>query len=146
VLEVEEKLDKTGTKVRQIMINKGLAQYQQVNTQSAVEGASPHRLIQMLMEGALQRLAEAKGAIQRNKANVKGEAIGKAISIVSGLRDALNIEVGGEMAQNLDDLYDYMQRQLLQSNLKDDENIIEEVIGLIRTIKSGWDAITHESE
>jgi flagellar secretion chaperone FliS len=128
------------------MINKGLAQYQQVNTQSAVEGASPHRLIQMLMEGALQRLAEAKGAIQRNKVNVKGEAIGKAISIVSGLRDALNIEVGGEMAQNLDDLYDYMQRQLLQSNLKDDENIIEEVIDLIKTIKSGWDAITHEGD
>ena len=126
------------------MLNKGLAQYQQVNTGSGVEDASPHRLIQMLMEGVLQRLAEAKGAIQRNSAGDKGEAIGKAVTIVSGLRNSLNKEVGGEMATNLDDLYDYMQRRLLEANIASSEEIIDEVMALMRTIKSGWDGIEEE--
>ncbi len=127
-----------------MMLNKGLAQYQQVNTQCGVEGASPHRLIQMLMEGVLQRLAEAKGAMQRRLVAEKGEAIGKAITILSGLNDSLNKDVGGEMAANLDDLYDYMQRRLLEANLQDDEGIIDEVVVLMKTIKSGWDGIAQE--
>ncbi len=126
------------------MLNKGLAQYQQVNTGSGVEDASPHRLIQMLMEGVLQRLAEAKGAIQRDSANDKGEAIGKAVTIVSGLRNSLNKDVGGEIADNLDDLYDYMQRRLLEANIASSEDIVDEVMALMRTIKSGWDGIEEE--
>lgn len=123
------------------MLNKGLAQYQQVNTHSGVEDASPHRLIQMLMEGVLQRLAEAKGAIQRSAISDKGEAIGKAVTIVGGLRDSLNKEVGGEMADNLDDLYDYMQCRLLQANIGSSEDIIDEVMALMGTIKTGWEGI-----
>ena len=126
------------------MTNKGLAQYQQVNAQSAVEGASPHRLTQMLMEGALQRLAEAKGGIRRNCLRTKGESIGKAISIVGGLRDSLNTEAGGEIADNLENLYDYMQRRLLQANNNNEEVLIDEVMELMRTVKSGWDAIAQE--
>ncbi len=127
------------------MLNKGLAQYQQINTGSGVEDASPHRLIQMLMEGVLQRLAEAKGAIQRGSAAAKGEAIGKAVTIISGLRDSLNKEVGGEIADNLDDLYDYMQRRLLEANLDDSEDMIDEVMTLMRPIKSGWDGIADDA-
>ncbi|MEE8058013.1 MAG: flagellar export chaperone FliS [Pseudomonadales bacterium] len=126
------------------MLNKGLAQYQQVNTESALEGASPHRLIQMLMEGFLQRLAEAKGAIQRQSPADKGEAIGKAVTILSGLRDSLNKDVGGEMADNLDDLYDYMQRRLLEANVQSSEEFIGEVMDLMRTVKSGWDGIAKQ--
>ncbi len=126
------------------MMNKALAQYQQVNTTSGVEGASPHRLIQMLMEGVLQRLAEAKGAIQRNDKVTKGETIGKAITIVSGLRSSLNKEVGGELADNLDELYDYMQRRLLEANVSSNETMLDEVMALMRTIKSGWDGIAEE--
>jgi flagellar protein FliS len=126
------------------MLNKGLAQYQQVNTQAGVEGASPHRLIQMLMEGVLQRLAEAKGAMQRQRLADKGEAIGKAITILGGLDNSLNKDVGGEMAASLDDLYEYMQRRLLEANLQNDETIIDEVAALMKTIKSGWDGIAQE--
>ena len=96
------------------------------------------------MEGVLQRLAEAKGAMQRNVIADKGEAIGKAITILSGLDDSLNKDIGGEMAANLDDLYGYMQRRLLEANLHNDEGIIDEVVGLMKTIKSGWDTIAHE--
>lgn len=127
------------------MVNKGLAQYQQVNTSSAVEGASPHRLIQMLMEGAMQRLAEAKGAIQRNAVADKGEAIGKAITIVGGLRGSLNSEVGGELTSNLDDLYSYMERRLLEANIGSSTDIIDEVMMLMKTIKSGWDGIAEHA-
>ena len=122
-------------------MNKGLAQYQQVNTHAGVEGANPHRLVQMLMEGALQRMAEAKGAILRQDVGGKGEALGKAIAIVGGLRDALNIDQGGQLAQNLDNLYDYMGRQLLLANQRNDEALIDEVVLLMRTVKSGWDGI-----
>ena len=123
------------------MMNKGLAQYQQVNVNAGVEGASPHRLIQMLMEGVMQRLAEAKGAIQRSASADKGAAIGKAITIVSGLRDSLNKDVDGEIASNLDELYDYMQRRMLEANLANSEEMVDEVMALMRTVKSGWDGI-----
>ena len=126
------------------MTNKGLAQYQKVSTQSAIDDASPHRLIQMLMEGALQRLAEAKSGIQKQCLRTKGEAIGKAISIVGGLRDALNPEVSSDIADNLDGLYDYMQRRLLQANVQNNEEYIEEVMQLMLTIKSGWDGIADQ--
>ena len=126
------------------MLNKGLAQYQQVNQVAGVEDASPHRLIQMLMEGVLQRLAQAKGAIQRHAVAEKGEAISKAIIIISGLRSSLNKEVGGEVATNLDDLYDYMERRLLEANLASSEEMVDEVMGLMVTVKSGWDGIAEE--
>ena len=126
------------------MLNKGLAQYQKLNTQSAVEGASPHRLIQMLMEGVLQRLSEAKGAMLRHEVSVKAEALGKGISIIGGLRDSLNKEVGGDIANNLDELYDYMQRRLLEANVQNNSDYVDEVMALMRTIKSGWDDIAEE--
>ena len=123
------------------MLNKASAQYQQVSTHSGIEDASPHRLIQMLMEGVLQRLAQAKGAIQRSAVNDRGEAIGKAITIVGGLRDSLNKQVDGELAANLDDLYDYIQRRLLAANIGSSEEIVDEVMTLMSTIKAGWDGI-----
>ena len=124
-----------------MLLNKGLAQYQQVDTACALENASPHRLIQMLMEKILQRLAEAKGAIQRQEKLQKGEAIGRAVAIVDGLRSSLNVDVGGEMAANLDELYLYIERRLLEANLHSNENVIDEVILLMSTVKSGWDSI-----
>ena len=126
------------------MLNKASAQYQQVSTHSGIEDASPHRLIQMLMEGVLQRLAQAKGAIQRSAVNDRGEAIGKAITIVGGLRDSLNKQVDGELAANLDDLYDYIQRRLLAANIGSSEEIVDEVMTLMSTIKAGWDGIAED--
>jgi len=122
-------------------IPKALRQYQQVNTQSGVAYASPHRLIQMLMEGALERIATAKGCIQRQDIAAKGEQIGKAVDIIGGLREGLNHEAGGDIAANLDMLYDYLQRRLLQANLNSDITILDEVANLLRPIKEAWDTI-----
>ena len=122
-------------------IPKALQQYQQVNAQTGVAYASPHRLIQMLMEGALERIAVAKGCIQRRDLAAKGEQIGKAIDIVGGLRDGLNLEAGGELAANLDALYDFMQRRLVEANQRSDAAILDEVAELLRPVKEAWDAI-----
>ncbi|UUD64970.1 flagellar export chaperone FliS [Pseudomonas seleniipraecipitans] len=118
-----------------------MRQYQNVNTQAQAADASPHRLIQMLMEGGLTRLAQARGAMERGQFALKGELIGKAIGIIGGLREGLNLEQGGELAQNLDSLYDYMNRRLLEANLKNSVEPLDEVAHLLRDIKTGWDAI-----
>jgi len=121
-----------------------LSQYKSVNTQAMVESASPHRLVQMLMEGALQRMAEAKGAIQRKAMADKGEALGKAISIIGGLRDSLDKEVKSDLPENLDELYSYMSRRLIEANRDNDIVALEEVVALMKTIKDGWDGISEE--
>lgn len=118
-----------------------LRQYNTVNTNVMVSDASPHRLIQMLMEGGLTRIAQARGALERGQLAFKGELITKAICIVGGLRGALDMERGGDVAVNLNRLYDYMGGRLVEANAKDDALILDEVSGLLRTIKSGWDSI-----
>lgn len=118
-----------------------LAQYQKVNTESAVNGADSYRLIQLLMQGGLDRLGQAKYAMEQNDIATKGLMLGKAISIVGGLQSALDREQAPELCDNLDSLYDYMQRQLLQANLHNDPTIIDEVRGLLQTVKSGWDEL-----
>lgn len=120
-----------------------LRQYQTVNTQAQLSDASPHRLIQMLMEGGLSRLAQARGAMQHGQVAAKGELISKAIGIIGGLREGLNVQNGGEIAANLDRLYEYMIARLVEANLSNDVALIDEVAGLLRNVKSGWDAISH---
>ncbi|HLD68023.1 MAG TPA: flagellar export chaperone FliS [Pseudomonas sp.] len=119
-----------------------MKQYQSVNTQAQAADASPHRLIQMLMEGGLSRLAQARGALERGQTALKGELIGKVIAIVGGLRAGLNLEQGGEIAANLDGLYEYMMLRLVHANVQNDGATLEEVAGLLRNIKSSWDAIS----
>ncbi|AFN78744.1 flagellar export chaperone FliS [Stutzerimonas nitrititolerans] len=121
-----------------------MKQYQSVNTNAQLVDATPHRLIQMLMEGGLTRLAQAKGAMERNDVALKGTLIGKTIDIVGGLRQGLNLEAGGEVAANLDSLYIYMTTRLVEANRKNDPTILDEVAGLLREIKSGWDGISQQ--
>lgn len=118
-----------------------MRQYQQVGVQAQVTEASPHRLIQMLMQGGLDRIYQAKGAMEYGRTADKGELIGKSISIIGGLREALDHEVGGDLAANLDRLYDYMIRRLTEANRKNDTAALEEVAGLLMEVKSGWDGI-----
>ena len=95
----------------------------------------------MLLEGGLQRLAQAKGAMQYGNIPLKGELLGKAVSIIVGRRDGLDLQKGGELSANLDNLYAYMIQRLSQANLKNDPAMIDEVAGLLREIKEGWDSI-----
>lgn len=118
-----------------------LRQYQTVNNHAQVADASPHRLIQMLMEGALSRLMQARGALERGQTALKGELLGKTIAIIGGLRESLDSEKGGELAANLDSLYEYMTVRLSEANRRNDMAAVDEVVGLLREVKAGWDAI-----
>lgn len=121
-------------------------QYKSVGIQSGLDSASPHNLIQMLLDGALGRLALAKGFIERESHEEKGRAIGSAISIIGGLQGSLNLEQGGEVAANLDALYTYMTKQLFTAGSANDTAKIEEVSGLLEEIREGWQAIKAEAE
>ncbi|MHA6196499.1 flagellar export chaperone FliS [Pseudomonas wadenswilerensis] len=118
-----------------------LRQYQKISAQAQTSEASPHRLVQMLMEGGLDRIAQAKGSLERNDIAGKGIAIGKAIGIVGGLREGLDRDNMTAELERLDSLYLYMTRRLTDANLKNDIAALDEVSELLTTVKEGWDAV-----
>lgn len=118
----------------------GVTAYRSEAVQAA-EFADPHTLVSMLIDGALQRIAQARGAMANGMTARKGERIGKAIAIIDSLQASLDSEQGGEVADNLARLYDYMNRRLLHANLQNDAAALDEVARLLNDIKSGWDQI-----
>jgi flagellar protein FliS len=118
-----------------------LQEYNQVRAHIYTEGASPHRLIQILMDGGIEKIRLAKVFIEKSDVIEKIRQINWAISIIDGLRQSLDMENGGDIANNLESLYDYMQRRLIVANAKNDVTILDEVAGLMLEIKSAWDAV-----
>lgn len=115
-----------------------LKQYKSVDLRAAVEMASPQELITLLFDGALSALAKAKGSMERNDISGRTSQINKANDIILGLKDFLDHEQGGEVAANLDALYDYMVRTLVQANRANDLEKVQEVMGLLLEVKGGW--------
>ncbi|HHJ35456.1 MAG TPA: flagellar export chaperone FliS [Gammaproteobacteria bacterium] len=120
-------------------------QYNNVNSYTGVTDANPHQLVQMLIDGALGKLSVLKGLIERKETAKKGQVVGQAISIIGGLRSSLDMEKGGDLAANLDDVYEYIERRLVQANLKNDVAIVDEVVALLREIKTAWESIPVET-
>ena len=118
-----------------------LSAYRVNKTTTAMEGASPHKLIAMLLDGALERIASASGAMKREELAISGEAIGKAISIIDSLRVSLDHEQGQTLAESLSALYDYMTRRLLEANATKDPEMLGEVADLLKEIKTAWDEV-----
>ena len=113
--------------------------YARIGLETGVAAASPQRLIVMLYDGALAALAEAKGHIAAGRTAQKGRAIGKAISIVDeGLKAALDVSQGGDIARSLMQLYDYVSRRLLIANLRDDVGLIDEANQLLSELRGAW--------
>jgi flagellar protein FliS len=119
--------------------------YQEVGVRSGLDEANPHRLIQMLMEGVLDRVARARGHMERTETGPKGEQISRAITILEGLRLCLDADQSRDLAERLEQLYDYMQRRLTEANLHNDSERLDEVLSLMKEIKSGWDEIPSEA-
>jgi flagellar protein FliS len=119
-------------------------EYRSAGMEGVVEEASPHLLVHMLLQGAMDKIAAAKGHMQAGDIALKGESLSKAISIIESLRASLDREIGGELAANLNDLYDYMERRLLEANTRNEIAMLDEVAGLLGEIKAGWDAIPPE--
>ena len=120
------------------MALKGINAYRKGNIKQEVASADPHRLTLMLMQGALDRVAYAKGAMERKDYVGKADYISKASAILIHLRDTLDLDVGGDTAQNMFALYDYMTERLSDAHVKNDLNILDEVSSLLTPIRDAW--------
>lgn len=118
--------------------------YRKVSVDSNLAVATPHRIIQMLLAGALERLVQAKLAIANGDITNRGVLIGKTMGIINGLNGSLNMDAGAEVAGNLNQLYDYMLRRLSEANINNDPQAIDDVVSILKTIKEGWDAIPQD--
>lgn len=120
--------------------NPFLRSYQQTRV-AEVFTASPHKLIEMCLAGALERVAIAKGAMQRGERGEQARRISATVAIVEHLKMSLDAKAGGELAHNLDRLYDYVLRRLAQANVGNDTEALDEVTELLLQIKTGWDGL-----
>ena len=124
--------------------NSKLAAYQSVSVHGSVAGADPHRLVLMLMDGVLERLAVARACIERGDFARKAQLLHSCTTLIAELRGSLNIKDGGELARNLSDLYEYMARQTLRANAENKPEVIKEVTSLLAEIRGAWVAIGPE--
>lgn len=121
--------------------NSKLAAYQSVAVHGGIAADDPHQLTLMLMDGALQRIAAARGCLERHDLAQKALLLHRTVSIVAELRGSLDREQGGALAHNLDELYDYMTRQLLRANAENKAHYLDEVAGLLAEIRAAWVAV-----
>ena len=116
--------------------------YGEVAVQSGIAASSPHKLIDMLFDGLIDSINKARGALSRGEIDEKGKALGKAARILEeGLKAGLNLEQGGELADNLRNVYDFCIVELTQANLKNDEKKLVDVLKIIEPIASAWKEI-----
>lgn len=121
------------------MFSNPIASYRQIDLESEVRGADPHRLIILLFDGAETAMHQALACLEANDINGRSNALMKAIDIIlSGLSTSLNVEEGGELAQNLKALYDYMVSRLIYANVHQDAAAIREVQKLLGEISGAW--------
>lgn len=119
-------------------MNQQAKAYSTTETYSGVAYADPHSLITQMFDGALKRIAQAKGSIERNQIPEKGMHISHAVAIIGSLEGCLDHEKGGELSRNLADLYEYMNLRLAEANINNDIAKLEEVTRLILEIKGAW--------
>ena len=115
-----------------------LSQYSQVSAHAGVAAADPQKLILMLMDGALERIAAARGCMARNDVGGKAQLLNRAIQIIGELRGSLDFSKGAQIAANLDQLYDYMTRRLLLGSVKNNVEMLDEVSKLMRDVRDAW--------
>jgi flagellar protein FliS len=127
------------------MAHASLKKYQQTN-KSTAQQASPYQLVAMLFQQLLDNIATAKGAIQQKDTARKGELISKSISIIAVLEGSLDFEKGGDISNNLADLYNFCSRKLVEANTNNDDALLDEIIKILLPIKAGWDSIPLEEQ
>lgn len=121
---------------------RGIQAYAEVSLQSQLSGATPHQLITLLFDGAHNALLRAKICSEQGNVAERGKQISRAINIIdAGLRSALNQEKGEDIAKELEKLYDYLSRTLLQANLRNDLALITHVDELLMNVASAWKEI-----
>ena len=128
------------------MSNYATHAYKTVGVHTAVEAATPHKLILMLYDGLLRQMRLAKAHMGNRELGAKAACLSKATAILDqGLRAALDDDKGGELALRLRDLYDYSERRLVHANASNDATVIDEVVALIEPLREAWVAIGTET-
>lgn len=117
------------------------AAYKETNAATAIMDATPHQLTSLLLKAALDKLSVATGAIERGDVSLRTEAIRKVAAIVGELQGSLNKEQGGELAEQLDALYEFSTSQLIEANLSQDISKLEAVRNVLQEINDGWQQI-----
>ena len=120
--------------------------YVETQANTAIMDANPHRLIELLFDGAQDKLSVAKGAAERGDRKVRAEAIAKVMEIVSELQGVLNMEAGGEIAERLEALYAYINTSLAAANLTGDVEKLNEASALLSEVQEGWTGIKNHRE
>ncbi len=121
-----------------------LAQYRCVDAYGSVESADPHKLVELLYDGLAEALTITRGAVERGNIAEKVMAVRKAAGIIDALRASLDLERGGEVAANLERLYDYMGRLLTRANLHGDVHALREMLSINETLRNAWAAIPED--
>jgi len=116
-----------------------LAAYRSTSVHSSLEASDPHRLVVMMMDGALERIATARGLMSHGHSSAeKAQLLHRAVAIIDELRNSLNFKAGGEVAGNLDALYEYMCQRIMQANASNKPEWLDEVGRLMGEIRSAW--------
>jgi len=122
-----------------------LAAYRSTAAVGGVAASDPHGLILMLFDGALERIAAARGCMENRLHAQQSTLIHRAVSIIAELRGSLNLSAGGELAANMADLYDYLCRRLMTGNSTNRPELLDEVASLLREIRAAWMAMPVEA-
>ena len=121
--------------------------YASVGVETAVNSASAHKLIELLFNGFMDSVAQARGFMRARQIEAKGKAIGRAAGIVEeGLKAGLNLKEGGQLAEDLALLYAYVAMRLTYANLRNDEGALDECVRLIGPLRDAWISIGPEVE
>lgn len=121
------------------------AAYRKAGLETQIDTSSPHQLVLMLFDGALGAIAGATAYIAENDLARKGESISRAINIIDGgLKACLDHKAGGELADRLGALYEYMCTRLLYANLRNDKSALDEVAKLLGELRSAWQEIAND--
>lgn len=119
--------------------------YQSAAAHGGVAASDPHRLVCMLMDGALERIATARGCMERKETVEKARLLNRTVSIIGELRGSLDLNAGGQIAENLSELYDYMNRCLMKANAENTLKPLDEVSTLLGQIRGAWAMIPNDA-
>jgi flagellar protein FliS len=118
-----------------------LAQYGQIKNDTQTTYASPHQLMLMLFDGAIEAMSITVGAIQNKNFELRSKQNTRSITIINGMRECLDMETGGELANNLYSLYQYMTQELFRASFKNDVDTIQNIQTMLRDIRGSWEKI-----
>ena len=118
-----------------------LSQYGKIKNDTQTMYASPHQLMLMLFDGAIEAMSFTIGAIQNNNLELRSKQNTRSITIINGMRECLDMETGGELADNLYSLYQYMTKELFKASFKNDVDTIKNIQTMLKDIRGSWEKI-----